>query len=93
MIAENGSLIAENKRFLRSTDILYGEIDIFSIQFERSRNPMPEEYAAAFAGRSGFSQVLLDPLPTVDRKKERLLRRYEKKSFPSFRSFRCGKIL
>ncbi len=81
MIAENGSLIAENKRFLRSTDILYGEIDIFSIQFERSRNPMPEEYAAAFAGRSGFSQVLLDPLPTVDRKKERLLRRYEKNPF------------
>ena len=96
MIAENGSLLAENERFRRESDILFGEIDCDRLKFERSLDHAVEECTSAYSQRQLYTHVPTDPLRLVDMKTDRLLRKYRKNPFvPSSRTTvdaRCEEI-
>ena len=77
IIAENGSILAESESLTRDSRMIFSEIDIQNIRFERARNPLPEEYT----GSGGFVRVSTDPLRTIDMKKDTLFRRYPENPF------------
>ncbi len=81
MIAENGALLAENDRFCRDSNIIYGEIDCERLKFERSLDRGIEECTSAYTNRSQYQRVAVAPLRTVDMKSEKLFRKYGKNPF------------
>lgn len=96
MIAENGAMIAENERFCRDSNITYGEIDCDRLKFERSLDHAIEECTSAYTNRGDYTYISIAPLPMIDMKKDKLLRKYGRNPFvPSNRATvdaRCEEI-
>ena len=81
LIAENGTLIAEGKRFSRDNTITYGEIDYERIKFERTYGQNFEECTSAYSSRYLFTEVALTPIRVIDADLDALLRVYPKNPF------------
>ncbi len=61
-ICENGNILASGKKFDRNNTILYGEIDIERIKFERGQGQNFERCTTVYSSREIYQHVLLDPL-------------------------------
>lgn len=81
MIAENGAMLAENERFLRDSNIIYGEIDCERLKFERSLDHAIEECTSAYTNRGDYTYISTAPLRMINMKKDRLLRKYGRNPF------------
>ncbi len=81
IIAESGVILAESERFGRESAIIYSEIDIERLTFERSIGHAAEDCAYAYTNRNVYTEVEMAALPFVDMTQEKLLRRYERNPF------------
>ena len=81
IIAENGSVLAENQRFERDSTITYGEIDFGKIKFDRSHGHNLNECNIAYSDRLSFTTVPLDNIRVIDSERDTLLRYYGKNPF------------
>lgn len=82
VIAENGTILAENPLYQRDSQILYGEIDYSRIQFERTYGQNFEECTSEFGERSRIQQVSLPELKVLHTG-DNLMRRYSNAPFLS----------
>ncbi|QHI72023.1 NAD(+) synthase [Aminipila terrae] len=80
LIAENGTMVAEGKRFEREGTLVAGDIDFQRIHFERSHGQTFSNSAAAYGDRSGFVRVELEPVSLVGEGMQ-FIRKYEKNPF------------
>lgn len=81
LIAENGTLLAEGKRFSRENAITYGDIDYERIKFERTYGQNFEECTSAYSSRYLFTEVALSPIRVLDTDSDSLMRTYPKNPF------------
>lgn len=65
IIAENGVILKESKRFCRGSAVYYSEIDVQRIRFERSQSPDFSQCASVFSQREQFQSVRLEGVPLV----------------------------
>lgn len=95
MIAENGSILAENQRFERESNITYTEIDIQRLKFEKVQAPNFSQSISAPTGNGEYRRVALKPVPLIY-KGDKLYRKYGKNPFisedPGQVDRQCGDI-
>jgi NAD+ synthase (glutamine-hydrolysing) len=80
IIAENGTLLAESKRFTRESAVTLADLDYEKLRFERSQTKAMADCAAAFAARGDCETVRIPPLRALTADDE-LLRSYPKTPF------------
>jgi NAD+ synthase (glutamine-hydrolysing) len=92
MIGENGTLLAENRRFARESELLVSDVDVDRLQVERARQTSFAEGVRALA--RGYRRVPLRPVPPPA--PHRLVRVVEKTPFvpadPARLDERCEEI-
>lgn len=76
IIAECGTVLAENERYERTSTVTYSEIDVDKIKFDRGHGFNMPECADAYARGQEPREVVLEPLRTVACE-EALSRKYE----------------
>lgn len=82
IIAENATVISESDRFSRDTTIVYGEIDIERLKFERSHGQNFEQCTTAYSIRNRYSKVKMEPIKMISTEdKIALKRQYPKNPF------------
>ena len=81
IIAENGTVLAENERFERESSITYAEIDYAKLKFDRSQGHNMAECNAAYSDRFMYTQVALDEMRTIDSAGDKLTRVYAQNPF------------
>lgn len=95
IIAETGTILAENARFERDSNLTFAEIDYAKIKYDRSHGHNQAECAAYYTDRLMFTHVELDPLRTMDTSDD-MMRRFERNPFvpecPQLASKRLGEI-
>ncbi len=62
MICENGNVLALGKRFQRDSAILYGDIDIERLKFERVQGQNFEKCTTFYSKRDAYQPIPLNPL-------------------------------
>ncbi|MEO8499972.1 MAG: NAD(+) synthase [Vicinamibacteria bacterium] len=91
LVAENGVLLAENRRFQREAELIATDVDIERVSVERLRQ---KTFAEASGDARGARTVALDPMPLP--KSTRLLRQIEPHPFvpsdPGTLASRCAEI-
>ncbi len=95
LIAEAGTIIAENSRFERTSNLTFGEIDYAKIKYDRSHGHNQAECAAFYTDRLMFTAVEIEPLRTMDTSGD-MLRKFDRNPFvpdcPQLASKRLGEI-
>ena len=81
IIGESGTILAENERFGRKSSVIYSEIDVERLEFERSIGHAAEECAYAYTNRNIYTEVEMADLAFVDIENEKLFRKYERNPF------------
>ena len=79
-ICENGNILSSGKKFDRSNTILYGEIDIERIKFERGQGQNFEKCTTAYSDRAVYQHILLEPLYNLTQE-DTLERKYPRTPF------------
>lgn len=96
IIAENGTVLAENERFERESSITFAEIDYGKIKYDRSHGQNHAECKVAYSDRYFYTTVELDEIRTLDTESDCITREYEKNPFvpadPTVTDKRCSEI-
>lgn len=80
MIAENGVLLEQSRRFARERSIIYADIDFDRIKSERSYVQGFEQCSSYYNDTTLYTNVALEPLPVIS-KPEKVSRYYTKTPF------------
>lgn len=95
IIAENGTVLTESRRFVRESAVYYSEIDVQRLRFERSQDTNFNQCATVFGLREQVHKVTLAPLRLVQFS-DTLYRKYPKNPFvpddAAQVNARCGEI-
>ena len=81
IIAEGGTVLAENERFERQSVITYTEIDYGKLKFDRSQGHNMAECNIAFSDRYMYTPVALLEMRTIASESDTLIRSYAKNPF------------
>lgn len=81
IISEYGTILAESKRFERENSIIYGEIDIERLKFERAQGQTFNACARAYGKHSAYNHIELDTLYMLTGKDQLMTRHYPKTPF------------
>ncbi len=80
IIAEGGTVLAENERFERGSNITYMEIDYAKLKFDRSQGHNMAECSSAYSDRFMYTTVALEEMRTIE-SDSKLIRRYAPNPF------------